>query len=180
MSDTSATPAADAAQPKAKKSGATKWIIIAIVALVLLGGIGGAAAWWFMRATPAEEATDGEGGQPAAAQPKKVRAPAGDGILTLDQFLVNLADKDATRFVRVKLCLVVETKKQAEELAKNEVVKARVRSAILELLAQQTADKLVTPEGKTDLKKAISERAKPALDGTKVLDVLFTDFVVQF
>jgi flagellar FliL protein len=176
MSDTSANPAAAAAAPTPKKSGAMKWVVIGVVLLLVLGGAGG-AAWWFTRPAPTDEAADGEGSQPP---PKKAPQPTGDGIVALDQFLVNLADKDATRFVRVKLCLVVGTKKEADEIAKNEVAKMRLRSAVLELLAQQTSDKLVTPEGKTELKKAIAQRAKPALGETKVLDVLFTDFVVQF
>jgi flagellar FliL protein len=93
---------------------------------------------------------------------------------------VNLADKDAQRFVRVTLRLVVETKEEAKEIEENEVATTRLRSAILEVLTQQTADKLTTPDGKEQLKKAIAERSVPVLGGKKVLDVLFTDFVVQF
>ena len=56
----------------------------------------------------------------------------------------------------------------------------RVRSTILELLTQQTADQLVTPEGKAALKKAIGEHLETLLEDTEVTDVLFSDFVVQF
>jgi flagellar protein FliL len=184
MSDTSpnaaAAPAPSAAP--AKKSGLLKWIVIGLLAVVLLGG-GGGAAWWFLLRTPppaadAEaEATEEEGGAKTA---EKQKGPAGEGLIALDQFLVNLADKDAQRFVRVKLGLVVESKKEGEELSKEEVAKARLRSAVLDVLSQQTSDKLVTPEGKAELKKVIAERATTALGGKKVLDVLFTDFVVQF
>jgi flagellar protein FliL len=168
------------APPPAKKGGALKWIVIALVLLLLLGGGGGAAAWWFFfRAKPAAEETAGEGekSDKAAKAPAK---PAGDGIVPMEQFLVNLADKDAQRFVRVTLRLVVENKAEAKEIEENEVAKTRLRSAILELLTQQTAEKLTTPEGKEELKKAIAERSAPVLGGKKVLDVLFTDFVVQF
>jgi len=75
---------------------------------------------------------------------------------------------------------VVHDKREGEELAKEEVVKARLRSAILEILSQQTADHIVTPDGKSELKKLIAERSNAALGEKKVLDVLFTDFVVQF
>jgi flagellar basal body-associated protein FliL len=51
---------------------------------------------------------------------------------------------------------------------------------VLELLAQQTATALVTPEGKAAMKAAIISRAQEALDGGKIADVLFSEFVVQF
>jgi flagellar basal body-associated protein FliL len=76
--------------------------------------------------------------------------------------------------------LVVASPAAAEHAQKNEVLLMRVRSSILELLALQTADALVTPEGKTALKAAITERVNHVLEGTKVTDVLFSDFVVQF
>jgi len=163
-----------------------KWIVIGLVALLVLGGGGGAAWWFFLRKPP--EASE-EGGEKAeksekAGKSKSAKAgkakPKGDGIVPLEQFLVNLADKDAQRFVRVTLRLVVESKAEAKEIEENEVIKTRLRSAILELLTQQTADQLTTPEGKEELKKAIAERCEPALEGKEVLDVLFTDFVVQF
>jgi flagellar basal body-associated protein FliL len=55
----------------------------------------------------------------------------------------------------------------------------RTRSAILELLSTQVATRLVTPEGKSEVKKAIAEQASRLL-GVKVTDVLFSEFVVQF
>jgi flagellar protein FliL len=184
MSDTAPNAAPPAPPPApVKKSGLVKWIVIGLLAVLLLGG-GGAAAWWFFLRTPPVEQAEGDGegdgadaGDAAASKDQK---PKGDGIIPMDQFLVNLADKDASRFVRVKLGLVVETKKEGEELSKEEVVKARLRSAILEVLSQQTADHLVTAEGKSELKKLIAERSNAALGEKKVLDVLFTDFVVQF
>jgi flagellar basal body-associated protein FliL len=56
----------------------------------------------------------------------------------------------------------------------------RARGAILELLTVQMSDALVTPGGKSELKKAIAERVGEALEHVKVVDVLFSDFVVQF
>jgi flagellar basal body-associated protein FliL len=76
--------------------------------------------------------------------------------------------------------LVVAAEADVERLKKTPVVLMQARGAILELLTAQTADRLVTAEGKTVLKKAVAESAAAALDGTKVIDVLFSDFVVQF
>jgi flagellar basal body-associated protein FliL len=94
--------------------------------------------------------------------------------------VVNLADTGATRFLRATLSLVVQDEEQAKEMEENAVEKARIRSAILELLAEQQADALVTPEGKTELKKHIAERIEHAAHELKVVDVLFSEFVIQF
>lgn len=149
-----------------------KLIVIGVVGLVLAGGAGGGAWWWMHRAEAAEAKPE------ADAKPKE--DPADSGILALEPFLVNLADKDSPRFLRANLRLVVQGKKIAAELGEDEVQKVRIRSAILEVLTQQTSDKLVTPEGKAALKKSILDWCTKNLGETKVTDVLFSDFVVQF
>jgi flagellar basal body-associated protein FliL len=68
----------------------------------------------------------------------------------------------------------------AKELSEKEVDRMKLRSGLLELLALQTADVLVTPQGKTDLKQAIAKRAGEAVHGLHVADVLLSEFVVQF
>ncbi|MEP7305655.1 MAG: flagellar basal body-associated FliL family protein [Acidobacteriota bacterium] len=161
-----ATPAAskDAAT---KKGGKTKLLIIG--ALIVLGG-GGAAAFYVMRSPAAPN------GEKAAVVAKATES----GLITLEPFTVNLADPGGSRFLRLSVRLVVESPEEGEKAQKNNVLLARIRSSVLELLAQQTADKLITPEGKAELKTAIADHVKEVLEHTKVTDVLFTDFVVQF
>jgi flagellar protein FliL len=93
---------------------------------------------------------------------------------------VNLADGGGSRFLRVTLALVVDDNDAARAIVEQEVVRAKVRSALLERLALQNADQLVTPDGKKELKKAIGEQAAHSAHGLKVSDVLFSEFVVQF
>jgi flagellar FliL protein len=159
--------AAPAAAPKAKRG---KFLIIGIVAALVLAGGGGGAFWWFTRSAKA-----------AGAEAEKKPAPVAEagGVVPLDTFLVNLADKNGSRYLRTTLKLVVADEKTAEKLTKNEIAITRVRSAILELLSTETAEQLVTAEGKSELKKAIGERVSPIV-GTEISDVLFADFVVQF
>jgi flagellar protein FliL len=149
-----------------------KLIVIGVAVVVLLGAGGGGAWWWLHRAGAAEGAT--------AEKHEAAPDPADSGVLTLEPFLVNLADKDSPRFLRVTLRLIVAGKKAAGKLEEDEVVKVRVRSAILELLTEQTSEQLVTPEGKAALKKAILGRCAAIVTEAKVVDVLFSEFVVQF
>jgi flagellar FliL protein len=157
--------------PAKTKGGKSRLLIMALAVLVVLGG-GGAAAFYILH-KPAQP------GQPVAevVVVKKVTEP---GLLTLEPFTVNLADKGGSRFLRLSVRLVISSPEEAEKAQKNKVVVERIRSSILELLTQQTAEPLVTPEGKAALKEAIIEHVKTVLEDTKVTDVLFSDFVVQF
>ncbi len=160
MSDTNA--------PAPKKKGGFLKLLVIIVLAVAAGG--GGAYFYFMKAAPAHA-------REAEAEPEP---PPPTGIVPLEPFVVNLADTGATRFLRVSLSLVVPDEVQAKEIEEHAIEKARVRSAILELLAEQHAEKLVTPEGKEELKKNIAERIEHAAHELKVVDVLFSEFVIQF
>ena len=94
--------------------------------------------------------------------------------------MVNLADSNVSRFLRVSLQLVVGDEAQAEKLKESKVALMQARSAILELLTMQKSDTLVTAEGKAALRAAIVERVSEAVKPSEVVDVLFSDFVVQF
>ena len=76
--------------------------------------------------------------------------------------------------------LVVKSPEQAAEIEHSKVAVMQARSIILELLTTQTSDAVVTPEGKASLRAAIVEKVSHDVPGFKVLDVLFSDFVVQF
>ena len=158
----------DVPEPK-KKKGKGRRIVFAIIGLLVLAGGGGGGYWWYSSREAA----------PAAGEKKKPE-PAPTRVLALDPFVVNLADGGGTRFLRVNLSLVVEDNASAREIVEKEVVRAQVRSALLERLALETADQLVTPEGKKELKKAVAEQAAHSAHGLKVSDVLFSEFVVQF
>lgn len=163
MSDPTETPAA-ATPPK---SGSKKTMLI-VVAGVAIAALAGGGFWWTrmtrLRAASAE-----------AAAPK----PASRGLVKFEPFVVNLAD-GGTHFLRTTLQIVVEPEERAKKIAENPVLMLQLRSAVLELLAQQSASALVTPEGKAAMKAAIISRAQDALDGGKIADVLFSEFVVQF
>jgi flagellar protein FliL len=150
-----------------------KILLFAGLGLILLGGGGAGAWWWTHRAEAAAPAVAPKDGHAEAD-------PADTGVLALDPFLVNLADTESPRFLRATLHLVVSGKEQAAHLAEDVVAKARIRSAVLELLTTQTSTALVTPEGKLALKKGIVDRTGTILTEAKVVDVLFSEFVVQF
>jgi flagellar FliL protein len=141
--------------------------LLIIVGLAIALATGGGGAFWYTRtaAAPAAQA------EPSHA----VR-----GSVALDPFVVNLADAGASRFLRLTVNILVADAATAAHVKENLVGVMQVRSSILELLTQQTSDRLATPDGKATLKKAIVDRIATVMEGLKVVDVLFSDFVIQY
>jgi flagellar FliL protein len=164
--DTPTNPGAAPAPAAPGKKRRFLWIGLTI-AVLMLGG-GGAGYYWM---------NSHAAGEPEAeAEPAE---PLHQAVIPFDSFVVNLADSGGSRFLRVSLSLVVDDEESAEAL-EDPVTKTRVRSAILELLAQQSAPPLITPDGKTALKQSIAEQTRKAAPKVQVSNVFFSEFIVQF
>src|SRR5690348_3570241 len=81
--------------------------------LVLLGGAGG-GAWWWMAKSQAASDHDAKGGEHAAVSSES-------GVLALEQFTVNLADEDASRFLRVTVHLVIDQGGEVKEIEEDKL-----------------------------------------------------------
>ena len=166
-----------------KKPRGKMWLvkILAISAVALAVAVDvGIRAFKYFRHTPAAQASapgappsDGHGG----GEPKKSEAKS---TMNLDAFLVNLADKEAARFLKVTLRLGLDDEKLGEELAKEGVALAITRDSIISVLSAKTADEITTPEGKEKLRKEIRTKVNAVLPKGQVTDVFLVDFVVQF
>lgn len=161
MSDPSQTPATHAPTKSRRR-----FVVLVLALLVVL--VGGGAAYWFVLRHDVETSE-------ADAPP----APAPASIVAFEPFVVNLADPGGSRFLRLTLAIVVAGEEAGKALEEDAVARMRIRSAILELLAQETSDALMTPDGKARLKKTIADTAARAAHGVQVSDVLFSEFVVQ-
>ncbi|MBI4643907.1 MAG: flagellar basal body-associated FliL family protein [Deltaproteobacteria bacterium] len=148
---------AEEAPPKPK--GKLKKIIILVVLLfVLLGG--GAFAYLLLVDEPTTDKT------------KHVEK----AMMPLEPFLVNLADKDSRRYLKVKIDLEVDTEKTAKELEK---AMPRIRDQLIFLLSSKSYQDISTPEGKLQLKKEILARLTALPTGKKISGAYFTEFVAQ-
>lgn len=154
--------AAEAASP----SGSKKKLFIILGVLVALLSAGGAAAWFFMG--PSSGTT--EQGEETPTKPPV--------YLALETFTVNLHGGE--QFMQVDLTV------QVAEQADVDAIKLhmpRVRSRLLTLLASKNAEELLGPEGKdklageilAEINKPFEPKGKPQ----KIIDVLFTSFVIQ-
>ncbi len=134
-----------------------------IPAVVLAVGL--AAGGYFMGGssdTPAAGAT-------ATTVPEP---PAGE-IATMDPLSVNLADG---HFLKVSMALQLSEDVVAAEFMKGPISKAK--DLLIEKIAGRPMEELSVPENRKKLKEELAAAAKVVYKD-EVLDVYFTDFVMQ-
>ncbi len=178
-----------------KKSKFKRFLIIFLILLIILAAGGGGAYWWFFMRVPGEASSE-EGASPQNAvqnvgtasdhvqggdesSPRIERQsilPRSTGqVLPLPQFVVNLSDAAGKRYL--KLGMEVETNQDVAALLKSQ--EAKVRDAVIVLLAGKTFADISTAEGKILLKAEVAARLNQILGGAYVVRVYFTEFVVE-
>jgi flagellar basal body-associated protein FliL len=160
MSEETTAPNKESA-PESKKSKGFVWIIL--VALVAL--VGGGVAWYFLHSN-----------KPTQAAPEET---APKYTVHLESFTVNLADPQESHFLRISIDVGLGKPLKASKEGESDFPTARVRDAILPVLASGKGDVLVTPEGKTELKKAILSALQQKVPEIDARDIYFTEFLVQ-
>src|SRR3990167_4252523 len=171
-------------------------IIVGVVLLLVLGG-GGAFFYISKQRAAAEEGVDeAEGASTKAAHATSQTPPV---YLPLDNMVVNLADPGGEKVAQVGVTLVV-TDAHASDTVKAYL--PTIRSGILMLISQRTAEELLKQEGKEKLAADIlqvasipfgggedaheeettstkKKKSKPAPIQYPVVGVLFSSFIVQ-
>ncbi len=145
---------------------ARKHILLGLLLLLLLAAAVGGGVLAYRSLRPLESSP---GQDPS---PRVVIGP----IYRLDPFTVNLADPGRSRFLRVVLQLELDAPSAAAEL---DSIEPRVRDATLTLLSSKRSGDLATVGDKERLRNEIIHRLNGLLSGGKVIEVYFTEFVVQ-
>jgi flagellar FliL protein len=170
-----------------KKSKKKMILIIIIILLVAALGAGGffGYKWWMGKkvpggsdnATEQETKTEHGGEAKSSGHGDNATAVAGAGeIVSIPPLLVNLADPQGRRYLKIALDVELKDKAAADELNKN---MPKVKDALLLLLSSKTYEVLSTLEDKIMLKKEIVERLSLVLGEQKVLRVYITEIVIQ-
>jgi flagellar protein FliL len=160
--------AAAAAQAPVKKRLPKKKLLIIVAGLLL--GAGAAGAYAYLNRKPA----------PAAEAGKKGETHKLPNFVDLEQFTVNLADKEQDRYMQIRFSLEVAST-EAEATIK-EMMPA-LRSEILLALGARQASDLASRAGKEALAKDIVDAANKSLDHTSaehaVTAVRITQLIIQ-
>jgi len=182
-----AVPAEAADAPK-KSSKLQKVIIFLAILLIILSAGGGGAYWWlFLRVPPPPGSgspapagqSDGAAQHGRESSPRVERVselPRTVGkVLPLPQFVVNLADPAGRRLL--KLGMEVEANVDiSKELQANN---AKIRDAVITLLAGKSFAEVQSPEGKVLLRAEVAARLNQILGAPRIVRVYFTEFVVD-
>jgi flagellar protein FliL len=156
---------------KAPKKKRGKLLLILILAVVLAGG--GGAGFYFgkVRAAAKPEGEKAESG--------KHEGEAGEEnikqVIELAPFIVNLADKTDSRYLRMSISLGVA---EAEEKV-DPLYTTKIRNAILATVTNKSSEEILTTEGKAKLREEILKAAQSATKKPEVLAIYITDFIVQ-
>ncbi len=118
-------------------------------------------------------------GQSAEAASKDSKLPKITSVMHLEPFVVNLADQEDNRFLRIGLDLGLENAPAKDGKSEGAVPTARIRDCILGVLSTWHSDALLAPEGKEKLKEELVKALQARVPELSIREVYFTDFLVQ-
>jgi flagellar FliL protein len=145
------------------KAGKKKLIVIVVAALLLLAGAGAGVVFWLKsKAHAAQEAEDGEGSSEQAAGHAVVKRDpkAVPVFVPLDNFTVNLADREAERYAQIGISLELNDSKAGERI---KVFMPAIRNNILMVLAHKRSSDLLERSGKEKLADEVLRETERAL-----------------
>jgi len=163
-------PAEAAPAPAPAKSNSKLFIIIGVVLVLVLAGFGG-VLYFKKQSAAAASAAEGEGGEaaPAAhAAPAATAHVAAGGsklppvYLPLDNMVVNLADPGGEKVAQLGITFEVI---DAHAVDTVKAYLPTIRSGILMLISQRTAEELLSTEGKQKLIEDILREASVPFGG---------------
>lgn len=181
---------------KEVKKGGKKMMII-IGAIVTVAIALGAGVFFALKgsgdkkekteAVDGEEAADGEGaadgkestkggeeGKHGTAKGGEGEGHVGNALLPLDTFIVNLQVKGS--FLKTTIQLEFDKPELPPEM---ETGTAKIRDAIIRVLSTKTAQEILTPEGKEQLREEVKNASNEVINSGEVIAVYITEFIIQ-
>jgi flagellar basal body-associated protein FliL len=167
MATTTSIPSNESSEaaPAAARGGAGKWIAIGVALVLVAGAAGGYYLFSRSRTAAAEEKKDGK--------------PEVKAVMHLEGFLVNLADSEENRFLRLGVDLGLEKENEKGEKGGAAASIPLVRDAILNVLTSWKSADLLAADGKAKLKEQLLKELQQKAPELGVAEIYFTDFLVQ-
>jgi len=166
--------------PAAKGGSAIGKILLIVLLAVVSSAGGGVVSFVLLNRALGAQAKADKTDKSLEAEQERIAVMLQKGAaLPLDPFVVNLADVDAARYLRIKISLMVDDKSKAQEVTDNQALQLKVRDVILQSLSAKTSQDILNEEGKNKLRHEIQEKVTPYFRDPKIVDVMFTEFVIQ-
>ena len=162
-------------EEKVKSNNGNKiMLIIIIILLFLLLAIGGAVIYFlFSNNSDNEQVQDVQ----KIEKKHKIKEMTEIGpIYPLDPFIVNLMSNNASRYLKCKIDLELDTPELQQEIDKK---LPAIRDIIIQILSSKTVEEIITVKGKEKVKEEIKKKINALLTTGEIKNVYFTEFVVQ-
>jgi flagellar FliL protein len=155
--------------------------LILILVVTVVSNVAGAGMTWYLLGRPVAhaEASVAEGAAAPEEEDDIAAMLQRGAVVPLEPFVVNLADPDAARYLRIKISLMVDDKEKVAEVIENQALQLKVRDTILQTLTRKTSQDLINDEGKNKLRQEIRDQVEPFFRDPNLMDVMFTGFVIQ-
>jgi flagellar FliL protein len=162
-------------QKEEKSKGNKLLLIVIIVLLFLLLIIGGLVAYFLLSNNSEDNQTPQQ--KQEKITKKKISDIAEVGpIYPLDQFIVNLINNNANRYLKCKISLELDSPELQQEIDKK---LPAIRDRIINILSSKTVEEIQTAKGKEKLKEEIKRKINEILTTGEIRHVYFTEFVIQ-
>jgi flagellar basal body-associated protein FliL len=158
------SPQQEAPAPPVQARRKAIWLVAGALALILAG---------------AAVAVFASSGEPEASAESAPAPQDATTVVTLQPFIVNLADHEHDRYLRLSLSLVLACEAGTPPETEEGPEHAHVRDRVLSVLGVKRAEELISFEGKESLRLELRRHLTDLLPDRTVLDVLFTEFLVQ-
>ncbi|QAT39959.1 flagellar basal body-associated FliL family protein [Clostridium sp. JN-9] len=163
-------------EKKEKKSGGIKVILIVILIIIAVGGGAFAGYYFYSKSNSSKPKANTLPVQPAANTANVATSVVSQRTYSADDFLVNLADEDGKKYLKVKVYLGYENKKMDKELdAKKPIIRDTINSV---LRVKKSTD--FTAKGTEDMKREILQKLNPIFTNGQLDNIYFYDIVVQY
>jgi flagellar protein FliL len=94
----------------------------------------------------------------------------------LGEIIVNLSDAGQARYAKMSVAFELDAETTLEEATKMDPL---IRDIVVELLSGETSEKILSLAARNDLKQRIMERVNDHFAEGKILQVFFTNVLVQ-
>ncbi len=161
------------ADPEVKDAGQSKKglspLILVLVAVVVLAVAGGGFFFLVMTKQGSDKAQKKE-------QVEEKKEEPGIFYQFEDPFIVNLAEANAERYLKVSPVFEVDNKDVLEEITQK---LPKIKDILITIFSSKTLDDVMPLAGKDRIKQEIMDKVNAVLSKGKVIAVYFSDFVIQ-
>lgn len=140
-----------------------KAIVMVVLGVFLLFGIAGGLAYYYLLLPGLAE-----------AQEPEVQEPEHE--YRLDNYIVNLADSDQRRYLKVSMVLAYQEEELEEEL---ESRKAQMSDRIIDILRGKKVEDIQNDDATNRIREEVTREINSILKEGSIEEVYFTEFIIQ-